>query len=350
MKARISRLDAGRCAAMVAACAVLWADAAAAQGPPVPEEEGFREWDVPYPNSRPRDPYVGPDGRIWFVGQRTSYVAVLDPASGSFRQYPLDEGTGPHNLIVDAEGTIWYAGNRARHIGKLDPETGEIEKILMPDEAARDPHTLVFSGEDHIWFTVQGGNKVGRLTRSSGDVELVDVPTASARPYGIVVDDDGRPWIAELGTNRLGTVDPETMQYEEIVLPRAETRPRRIGRTSDGRIWYVDYAGGYLGSYDPESGAIEEWRAPSAENSGPYGMAVDHLDRIWFVETRQNPNRFVGFDPAMESFFVNDPVPSGAGAIRHMYFHEPTRSIWFGTDANTVGRFVVPARTTRDIS
>ncbi len=302
----------------------------------------IREWEVPYPNSRPRDPYVGPDGRVWFVGQRTHYVASLDPETGEFQRFPLADGVGPHNLIVADDGTIYYAGNRAMHIGVMDPETGEVERIAMPDSAARDPHTLVFSGDDHIWFTLQGANKVGRLTRSTGEVELLDVPTAAARPYGIIVDPEGRPWIAELGTNKLGTVDPETMTYEEIEVPREGARLRRLGRTSDGAIWYGDYAEGYLGRYDPESGEFREWRAPGAAQSGPYAFAVDDEDRIWFVETGLEPNRFVGFDPATERFFALEPVPSGAGSVRHMVFHEPTRAIWFGTDANTIGRLLVP--------
>jgi virginiamycin B lyase len=108
----------------------------------------LEEWVVPYEASRPRDPMVGPDGRVWFVGQRSDYVAFLDPDTGEFRRYELDDGTGPHNLVVDDEGTVYYAGNRATHIGALDPESGAIDKIMMPNPEVRDPHTLIFdSGE-----------------------------------------------------------------------------------------------------------------------------------------------------------------------------------------------------------
>ena len=69
---------------------------------------------------------------------------------------------------------------------------------------------------------------------------------------------------------------------------------------------------------------------------------TDGRDRLWFVETGPSPNRFVGFDPEMESFFSVTDIGSGGGAVRHMVFHAPTRSIWFGTDANTVGRAKVP--------
>lgn len=303
----------------------------------------IREWPVPWEQSRPRDPYVGPDGRVWFVGQRSHYVAYLDPETGEFERFDLEEGTGPHNLIVAEDGTVWYAGNRAAHIGELDPASGEVVKHPMPDPEARDPHTLVFDPNGtHIWFTVQGGNFVGRLHRSTGEVELVAVPTPGARPYGIVVTPDGRPWIAQFGTYKLSTIDPETMELREIELPRPEARPRRLQLTSDGAVWYVDYATGILGRYEPETGEFEEWQAPGAEGARPYGMAVDSEDRLWFVETGPSPNRFVGFDPAREEFFSVTEIGSGGGSVRHMYYDASTDSVWFGTDENTIGRARLP--------
>ena len=37
------------------------------------------EWTVPWERTRPRDPYVDGQGRVWFVGQEGNYVATLDP-------------------------------------------------------------------------------------------------------------------------------------------------------------------------------------------------------------------------------------------------------------------------------
>ncbi|HEX7088587.1 MAG TPA: hypothetical protein VF192_00530 [Longimicrobiales bacterium] len=304
----------------------------------------IKEWVVPWERSRPRDPYVGPDGLVWFVGQAGNYIANLDPKTGEFKRYEIDEGVHPHNLIVAPDGTVWYAGNRAAHIGKLDPKTGKVTKFPMPDPAVRDPHTLVFDQKGDIWFTAQGGNHVGKLTVATGEVKLIPSPIERSRPYGIAVDSKGRPWINLLGTDKLATVDPATMALELIQLPRPDARSRRIGITSDDRIWYVDYAKGYLGVYDPAKKAFEEWLLPSGEQSRPYGMAVDDKDRIWVVETGVQPNHFVGFDPKTETFFSNTPVLSNGAernTIRHMHFHEPTGEVWFGTDANTIGRALV---------
>ena len=310
---------------------------------PAPAEDlEITEWVVPWENTRPRDPYVDGQGRVWFVGQVGNYLAYLDPGTGDFRRYELDPGTGPHNLIVDDAGFVWYAGNRAMHIGRLDPETGDIEKYMMPTPDARDPHTLIFDQNGDIWFSVQGGSFVGKLGTRTGTIELIPVEGERRRPYGIVVDADNRAWFCQFGTNRLATVDPETMELEEFELPRAEARPRRLAVTSTGQLWYVDYAGGQLGRFDPQSGEVEEWPVPGGVRARPYGMAVDDKDRLYFVESGVRPNRFVGFDPATEEFFTETAIASGGGTVRHMFFHAPTREIWFGTDTNNIGRARVP--------
>lgn len=300
----------------------------------------IREWPVPWTRSRPRDPDVAPDGRVWFVGQVGNYIAVLDPGDGSFQRFDLPDGVHPHNLIVARNGAIWYAGNQAAHIGRLDPETGSVHVVEMPDRAAIDPHTLVSGPSGRIWFSVQQGAFAGRLDPGSGRVELVRMPRGS-RPYGIVSDPDGGAWLALFGTNRIVRLSP-TLETRDYVLPAADARPRRLQRTSDGGIWYVDHARGALARLDPASGAVREWPAPGGAGARPYAMAVDDRDRLWFVETGARPNRLVGFDPATERFFSTSAIPSGGGAVRHMVYHAPSRSIWFGTDENTIGRATLP--------
>jgi virginiamycin B lyase len=300
------------------------------------------EWKVPWEKSRPRDPYVDAQGRVWFVGQAGNYIAYLDPKTGQFKQYTIDEGTHPHNLIVDRRGMVWYSGNTNGMIGKLDPATGKITRYPMPDPAAKDPHTLVFDRSGDIWFTVQGGNFVGKLTTATGAIRLVKMPTGGARPYGIVIDSKGRPWFDQFGTNKIGTIDPQTFELKEYTLPNAAARPRRIAITSDDVIWYTDYPRGMLGRLDPTTGKVDEWQNPAGARSLPYGMAVDDHDRLWFAETGVQPNRLVGFDPKTKEFFSVTPLSASPNTIRHMYFHRPTRELWFGTDANTIVRVRVP--------
>lgn len=327
--------------ALVLPCLLLGSAASSAQSAEGVSAE-IREWPVPWEGTRPRDPYVAPNGEVWFVGQRGDYVAAFDPEAEEFRRFDLADGAGPHTVVVDDRGRPWYAGNRAAHIGRVDPESGEITLHPMPDEAARDPHTMTFGPDGSLWFTVQGGNFVGRLDPESGKVDLIPVPTEGARPYAIITGDGGTLWVALFGTHKLARVDPESRELEELALPRPEARPRRLGQTDDGAVWYTDYAEGYLGRFDPETGAVREWRTPAGADARPYALAVDDRNRVWFVETGPEPNRFVGFDPKSEEFVAVEEIPSGAGAVRHMVFDAPKRVIWFGTDANTLGRAAIP--------
>lgn len=190
----------------------------------------IQEWEVPWEKTRPRDPYVAPDGRVWFVGQTGDYLASLDPKTGRFEKLALEENAAPHNLIVAEDGTVWYAGNRGAYIGRVDPKTKKIRRIPMPDPAARDPHTLAFAPDGSIWFTVQGGNYVGHLDTASEEIRLVKLPKRGSRPYGIVVAPDGRPWFNEFGANRIGTIDPATMKLREYESGRGARPADRAGR------------------------------------------------------------------------------------------------------------------------
>ena len=302
----------------------------------------IKEWKVPYADSRPRDPAVAPDGRIWFVGQVGNYVGLLDPATGAFKKYDLPKGVLPHSIIVDPAGTPWISGNGNATLGRLDAATGAVKFFPMPDAAAADPHTMVFDKAGDIWFTVQNGNFVGKLTVKTGKVQLVKPSTAGARPYGILLDREGHPWFDLFGSNRMGTIDPATMVMKEIVLPDAKSRPRRIAITPDGRIWWGDYTQGRLGAITPSTGKIEQFDMPGGRASLPYALTTDGNGRLWYVETGSQPNKFVGFDPATKQFFGATAVPSGGGTVRNMVYDRATHQIWFGTDVNTIGRATVP--------
>lgn len=300
------------------------------------------EWKVPWANSRPRDPYVAADGKVWFVGQAGNYVANLDPATGKFRRYEIEEGTHPHNLIIDKQGRVWFSGNTNARIGWLDANTGKSTIYHMPNPAAKDPHTMTFDPTGNMWFTAQFSNFVGHLDTKSGAIQLMPSPTRDSRPYGIVVDPSGRPFFDEFNTNKIGSIDPTTMAIKEYTLP-TRARPRRIAVTSDGTIWYGDFMQGMLGKLDPRTGKVREFPLPDAATSLPYAMASDDRDRIWLAETGVQPNKLVGFDPKTEKWISVTPISeSGAGTVRHMVYHAATRSLWFGTDANTIGRARIP--------
>ena len=51
------------------------------------------------------------------------------------------------------------------------------------------------------------------------------------------------------------------------------------------------------------------------------------------------------FDSKTLQFSEETAVPSGGGVVRHMVYDPATKSIWFGSDNNTIGQATLPPRT-----
>jgi virginiamycin B lyase len=292
----------------------------------------MKEWSIER-GGRSRDPYVAPDGKVYFAGQQGNYVGRVDPATGEVRYYELEENTNPHTVIVDDQGIVWYAGNRNGRIGKLNPANGEI-KTFMTGEA-RDPHTMHFDGKGNIWFSSQGASRIGRLNMTTGQVEVINpLGEQRANPYGLDLDSKGRLFVSLFATHNIAMVTPD-MKLK--IFPTVEGgRVRRNAVTPDGMVWYVDYARGYVGRLDPNTGQTKEWMSPGGAQSRPYAITADDEGRLWVSETGA-VKKLVGFDPKTEKFFANMPV---SNSIRHMMFDPKTKTMWFGTDSNTIGRVV----------
>jgi virginiamycin B lyase len=275
------------------------------------------EWAVPSAKAHPHDPAFAPDGGLWYTGQQNNTLGRVDMTTGQAREFKLPTaGSGPHGLVADSAGNIWYTGNAAAHIGKLDPKTGQVTEYKMPDPRARDPHTPIFDSQGTLWFTVQGGNFVGKLDPKTGAVTLKEAPTASSRPYGIVIMSNGTPVFDLFGTNKIGTIDPKTMAITEYVLPEG-ARPRRIAVDRGDIVWYTDYQRGFLGRLDLKTKQVTEFASPGGARSQPYAISVTADGAIWYSESGVQPNTLVRFDPATRAMQKWD-IPSGGGVVRHM--------------------------------
>ena len=275
----------------------------------------IREWPLPTPGSRPHDPMAARDGSLWWSGQLSNKIGRLDPATGRFKEYPVNAVSAPHGLVEDKDGNVWFTGNFRGFIGKLDVKTGEVKEYPLPDPKVKDPHTIVIDHNGLVWFTAQNGNALGMLDPKTEKITLTSPPTRNAKPYGMAVNSKNQVWFVEFGSNKIATIAGD-MGIREYLLPNADTRPRRIAISPDDMVWYTDFARGYLGRLDPATGEVKEWPSPSGPKSQPYGIAATK-GAIWYAETFAKPNTIVRFDPATEKF-QSWPIPGGGDIVRNM--------------------------------
>jgi virginiamycin B lyase len=308
----------------VSLCALVFALAAFVHALPAISDNidvKFDDWMTPSKPAYPHDPAVAPDGSVWYTAQRASTIGRFDPATQTFKEFPLPTAnSGPHGLQPDKDGNIWYTGNSAGLIGMVDAKTGKVTEYKMPNPKAKDPHTIAFLRDGRIFFTVQAGNFIGTLDPKvpGGNIKLIESPTANSRPYGVRLDSKGIPYFDEFNSNKIGTIDPKTMVVREFELPAKDARPRRIAIGKDDTVWYGDYARGYLGHLDPKTGKVEEFKSPGGAESMPYAIDVTSDGAVWYVETGDDQkNVLVRFNPETKKF-LTWPVPGGGGTVRNM--------------------------------
>jgi len=286
------------------------------------------EWPVPT-HKAARDPAPAPDGSIFVAVMHADRIARFDPASASFKEWDLPQGTRPHGVVVDGEGIVWYTGNGNGTIGRLDPASGKLRQFPAP--SGGDPHSLVIDAKGAIWFTVQGGGRVGRLDRASGKITEYRAP---GNPYGIDIDRQGNPWFCRIGADKLGRIDAATGKLSEIETGRG-SRPRRIAVAPDGMLWVTAYGNGRLLKVDPlQQRVLREYAMPAGSSGGPYAVAVDGAGRVWANEI--DTDTVIVFDPVAESFRII-PLPSRGVGIRNAAIDANGRYWYMGTHNGRLG-------------
>lgn len=258
----------------------------------------FDEYDVPS-GTRPHDVAPGPDGRVWYTGQRTGELGVLDPATGETRQVPLGAGSAPHGVIVGPDAAPWVTDGGLNAIVRVDPDTLEVTSFPLPRPDAANLNTAAFDGEGVLWFTGQSGVH-GRLEPDSGQVEVFDSPRGEG-PYGIASTPDGTVWFASLAGSYVARIADRDGSLEVVDVPTPDGGARRVWSDSEGRLWVTEWFAGNLARYDPGSQTWETWRLPG-DAPQPYAVYVDEDDLVWISDF--GGDALVRFDPTTEQFRV----------------------------------------------
>jgi streptogramin lyase len=87
---------------------------------------------TPTPNARVRRLRVDDQDRILMTLYRGNKIAVFDPKTEKFTEYPLSVYTSPYRAQIDKNGEIWTGGMHTDRAVRLDPKTGKTTEYLLP--------------------------------------------------------------------------------------------------------------------------------------------------------------------------------------------------------------------------
>jgi virginiamycin B lyase len=254
-----------------------------------------RVYEVP-PGSRPHDVAPGPNGLVWYTGQRRGTLGILNPETGQVREVQLGEGSAPHGVIQGPDGAAWITDSGLNAIVRVDPATDEVKVWRLPaDFPDSNLNTAAFDREGVLWFTGQAG-VYGRFNPRTEEMRVWRDPEGRG-PYGIAATPSGDVYYVSLAGSHLARVDRETGTATWIEPPTPQQGARRVWADSQGNVWVSEWNSGQLSRYDPRTGQWRSWR-PEGERPRVYAVYVDERDIVWATDFGGNAT--LAFDPRTE--------------------------------------------------
>jgi virginiamycin B lyase len=264
-------------------------------------------------NAYPHDVAPGPNGTVWYSGQRLGVLGVFDPATGKAEHISLGSGSSPHGVIQAPDGSAWLTDGGQNAMVRFDPATKAIKVFPLPKNFANaNLNTAAVDKAGLVWFTGQGG-VYGRVDPKSGKVDAWASPRGRG-PYGITVTPAGEVWYASLAGDHIAHVDRSSGEVSIVEPPRKGAGPRRIWSDSKGMLWASFWNAGGIGRYDPAKKIWTHYPMPQSKG-GTYSVYVDDKDRVW--ATDWHANALQRFDPATESYATFPSDKKGA-SVRQM--------------------------------
>lgn len=294
----------------------------------------MQEYSLPA-GTHPHDVAPAPDGQVWYTGQQTGELGLLDPVSGEIQRIPLGEGSRPHGVIVGPNGAAWVTDGGLNAIVRVEKDSHAVTVYPLPAQSGyANLNTAAFDGNGVLWFTGQSGI-YGRLDPKTGQVAVFDAPGGRG-PYGIDATPAGDIYYASLAGSHIARIDTDTGQATVLEPPTAQQGARRVWSDSQGRIWVSQWNAGQVAVFDPAADTWQEWKLPG-EDPRPYAVYVDEHDQVWLSDF--TANALVRFDPQRQRF-ASFPLPQPGYAVRQLLGREG--EVWApgsGVDALVVVRY-----------
>ncbi len=281
---------------------------------PTPPEECLAVETFPVPaGDHPHDVAPAADGvKVWYTGQGSGVLGLLDPTSGEVEQIPLGNGSAPHGVIVGPDDDAWVTDGGLNAIVRVDARTHAVRRFPLPGDSYANLNTATFDRSGILWFTGQSGY-YGRVDPGTRRVQVLEAPRGEG-PYGITTTPSGDVYYASLAGSHIARIDTDTGRAIVIEPPTEGQGARRIWSDSRGRLWISEWNAGQLGMYDPASERWEEWKLPGPSPQ-PYAVYVDGRDKVWLTDF--GANAIVRFDPKTERF-TSFRLPSNPADVRQL--------------------------------
>ncbi len=253
------------------------------------------EYKTPDNCSSPSGITVDGQGRVWFVEQNTSKLAVFYPSTQNFTEYQLPVSLPiTWSLTTTLDNSIWLTDANSSQIIRFDPASQNFTQYHLASGSY--PMEIVRGPDGAVWFSELYAHKIGRIQPDNGLLTEYPTPNNDTAPSGLVFDRNGTLWVSMVSFNQsvpntLATLDLATGTYHYFEMPTPISQPTGIAVDSSGMIWFAEHGPSLIGRFDPTTGDLIQI-ATSAKagvtTTLPYWMVEDPTGDIWFNEHEAN--------------------------------------------------------------
>ena len=247
-----------------------------------------QEFMFPHAQDLPHDVAVEADGRVVVTGMFTHAMQRLNPATGTWEEFPIPvESANPRALEIDDAGNWWVLLGAANRIARYTPASARWDSWPVPFYG----HSIRVGPDNRVWtnghFT-KDPELVVALNAGTSAVDTFTIPNDAALragagpiPYGLRVARDGMVWGTELQGGRIFRLDPRTRAVRTWAMPTPKSGPRRPAIASDGGVWIPEYSNDRIARFDTATETFREWVLPLAD-ALPYVIVLDEArGRLW---------------------------------------------------------------------
>ena len=230
---------------------------------------------------------AGPDGAMWFTEYRGLSFAAIGriTTSGVFTEYALpDPASIPSAITAGPDGALWFIESGNTNIGRITT-SGAITEIPLPASYVNNGVYAITAGPDgNLWFTVDyGANKIVRMTTSGVFTSYTVATFANGGSLGITAGPDGALWFAD-EAGKIGRIMTSGAITEYPLPPKVNNSANTIAAGPDGALWFTDYLG-QIGRITTSGDVTSQVATPTNTAGGFLGSIAAGPDgAMWFTE------------------------------------------------------------------
>jgi streptogramin lyase len=275
----------------------------------------------------------------------SAYLYCFDPVSGEFVTITLPLRSRPSDVSVVTDtlsDQVWFTEPGLNRIGHL-VYTSSVDYALSEYDVPGSPIDVAASATG-VWFTLPARDQVGHLDAASGVLSYVDLAPPHAELADIALDADGRAWVTQRAADQIivSAITP-TAIITQYMIPAGGSKPGGLTIDQQGYVWIAATAAGYVWRLNPLDGTFQA-SPPLGAASQPDRLAREtDADHIWAALVNANQLARLATTPLMSiSYYtlpMNDSRPGALAidALDRVYFVQQA--------TNHLGRLVITPTT-----